>query len=585
MNMFAKLRKFIRSTIGKVSAIVFLTVLSIVAGNLFASTKVISAPASNVSCPPALEGQIYRFIEGLDKCLVPLSKSETDKLNDPFAKKLLRQGIFPNGVPDMDKKIEQKLGYKATTYMVGEGLQVPTTAVSIDNPRSIRYLFTWGKNENESHVMMSKLAPASQTSMTEVISFDEKSQEYNYYLMRPQLPEYEASKGFPFVWAFVGNSPMAQEKPSMGNGCFRCHHNGTPLMREIELPWNNWHSQRAITASALLPKEAVSESYFINRRGGDVFEPVIRGNFQKYFTNWLGQRMTTKNGATEIRDVNKMLRFLTSDTSINFKSSDVQSEGVNTSPPNLDITGVPPNDTFLADTLLQTVLGLNYKSLSVKLPRAEYDAFLKKHDFKLVGTKGFMRDSEKAFEYPGSTYFAFYVPQVGAEDIYMTQKMLQSKIVTDKFVASMLMVDFKNPLFSAKRTSLQKYAQQITTGKIVGGVSSVPGDFVNKIKQTGAKACNPNNFDACSAEEQFLYNWELPENEWRKLTADRLQTYVSSIANLEPKERLDVLMRWSVKQQNRFAEDPNYCHFFESRTLFPESDLAKFPALELCHPS
>jgi len=107
MNMLQKLRKFIRSTIGKISAVVFLTLLSVVAGNLFASTKVISAPASKVSCPPALEGQIYRFIEGMDKCLVPLSKSETAKLNDPFAKKLLRQGIFPDGVPDMDKKLSR----------------------------------------------------------------------------------------------------------------------------------------------------------------------------------------------------------------------------------------------------------------------------------------------------------------------------------------------------------------------------------------------------------------------------------------------------------------------------------------------
>jgi hypothetical protein len=576
--MLAKLRKFVRSSIAKLSAIVLLTLLSVVAGNLFAATRANSAtPAPEVACPSVTPGKIYRYIEGLDKCIVPLSKSEIEKLNDPFAKKLLRQGLFPNGVPDMDKKIEQELGYKATTYMVGEGVQVPTTAVSRENLRGLRYLFTWGKNENESHIMMSKLAPAAVTSMTEVISFDEQSQQYNYYLMRPQIPEQHSSKDFPFVWAYVGNSPMAQEKPSMGHGCFACHHNGVPIMREIELPWNNWHSQRAITASALLPKEVVSEGYFIQRRGADIFEPIIRGNFQEYYTNWLGKHTTTKNGTTQISDVDKMLRHLTTNTTVNLKSSDVQSEGINTSPANLDIAGVPPNDTFLADTLLQTVLGLDYKSLSVKLPRKEYDAFLKEHDFKLVGTKEFFRTTEKAFEYPGSTYFAFYVPQVPAEDIYVTQKLLQSKIVTPKFVASLLMVDFKNPLFSEKRTSLQKYAQQITTGKIAGGVSSVPGDFVNKIKQTGAKACNSSNFDACSAEEQFLYNWELPDKEWKQVNAKRLQTYVASVANLEPKERLDNLMRWSVKQQTRFGEDPRFCKFFESRSLFPESDLAKPP--------
>lgn len=576
--MLRKLRKFVRSSIAKISAIVFLTMLSVIAGNLFAANKVNSAPTGNdITCPPAPAGKMYRFIEGIDKCLVPLSQSELEQLNDPFATKILRKGIYPNTVADLDKKIGDKLGYKPTTYIVGEGVQIPAAVSSRDNIRGLRYLFTWGNNENESKIMMSKLGATSKKSMTEVISFDEKSNEYNYYLLRPQVPEFYAKKDFPFVWAYVGNGSMAQGTPAMGHGCFSCHHNGTPVMREIELPWNNWHSQRAITASTQLPKDIVTEGYFIQRRGADVFEPIIRGNFQEYYTNWLKKRTTNQNGVTQIRDVDKMLRHVTTNTTVNLKSSDVQSEGINTSPPNLDIAGVPPNDTFLADTLLQTTLGLDYKTLSVKLPRKEYDAYLKEHNFKLVGTKEFFRGSEKAFEYPGSTYFAFFVPQVPAEDIYMTQKLMQSKILTNKFVASILMVDFKNPLFSEKRTSLDKYAQQITTGTITNGVSSVPGDFVDKIKQTGAKACAAGNFDNCSAEEQFLYNWELPDQEWKQITAKRLQTYVNSIANLEPSQRLDYLMRWSVKQQMSFAKEPRFCKFFESRSLFPESDLAQTP--------
>ncbi|MEY3221712.1 MAG: hypothetical protein RLZZ203_568, partial [Cyanobacteriota bacterium] len=114
--MLRKLRKFVRSSIAKISAIVFLTILSVIAGNLFAATKVNSAPTANdITCPPAPAGKMYRFIEGIDKCLVPLSQSELEELNDPFATKILRKGIYPDTVADLDKKIGDKLGYKPTT--------------------------------------------------------------------------------------------------------------------------------------------------------------------------------------------------------------------------------------------------------------------------------------------------------------------------------------------------------------------------------------------------------------------------------------------------------------------------------------
>jgi hypothetical protein len=313
----------------------------------------------------------------------------------------------------------------------------------------------------------------------------------------------------------------------------------------------------------------------LSRRGAEILEGVIRGGVQHYYRDWLRERSRKEGDTTYLSDVGEMLRHLTTNTTINFTSSDVQSKGENTTPANLDIAGIPPRDTFLSDTLLQTTLGLNYSSLSVKLPRKEYDAYLKKHNFTLVGTKGFTRDTPMAYPYPGSTYFAYYVPQVPAEDMYVTQLLLKSKIVTDKFVAALLMVDYKNPLFSDKRASLQKYAEKITSGTVANGVSSIPKDFAAKIKETGAKACNANNFDACSAQEQFLYTWELPDEQWKQLTAKRLQGYVDSVANLEPNERLEHLMRQSIEQRDRVSSTPVLCEFFATRLMFPETDLSK----------
>jgi hypothetical protein len=348
-------------------------------------------------------------------------------------------------------------------------------------------------------------------------------------------------------------------------------------MREIELPWSNWQSQRTTIASTFLPPEIASETFFLQRRGAEVYENVIRSQFQKFYTNWLKENIRKDGSNIYVTDVPEMLRHVITNTTVNFKSSDVQSDGQNTSPPNGDITGVPPNDTFLADTLLQTTLKLDYPTLSVKFPRNKYDAYLKEHNYNLIGTKGFYRTSEEAYRKPGSTYFAFYLPQFAAEDIYVTQKLLQSKIVNDKFVASVLMVDFKNPLFSQKRASLQKYAKEITTGKLVAGVSSIPTEFADKIKATGATACQSLNFDTCTAEEQFLYTWELPNDQWKQVTANQIKGYVDFIANLPEDEKLDYLMRWGVKQRDRFTATPLFCNFYESKLLFPDNDLTENP--------
>ncbi|MBO3463165.1 hypothetical protein [Aetokthonos hydrillicola] len=536
--------------------------------------KATGQEGSSVSCEAVVPGKIHRLVPPLDDCLKPMSDTEIEKyLTDPFGKTLLRQGIFPANTQDLIKVLGSTFGYSPTGFVVGEGSQIPTS-VSPKEDKRLRFEVNFGANETDAKIFLSKPGATTSADPLEIISYDPQTKGYNYYVLSPQLG---AADDSPFVWAWVGHSSFARKPETMNQGCFSCHHNGIPIMRELELPWNNWQSQRANISSATVPAAVASDTVFQQRRGAELFEQIIRGNIQTFYNNWLRERTRKSGGITNISDVGELLRHVITNTTVNLKSTDIQSNGQNTTPKNIDISGVPPNDTFLADTLFQTTLGLNYSSLSVTLPRNDYDAYLNAYDFKLVGTKGFFFTSEKAFEYPGSTYFAFFVPQVAAEDIYVTNKLLQSKIVTDKFVAALLMVDYQNPLFSSKRASLQKYADQITTGTITKGVSSVPEDFVAKIKQTGATASTAGSFDDSSAESQFLYTWELPDDQWKQVTAQRLQGYVDSIANKEPGERLDYLLRWSIKQRDRFISTSPFCNFRESRLLFPETSLSPVP--------
>lgn len=570
------LAKFLKPRLARASLAGFLSLFLVIGGYSLASMKATSATAP--ACDPVVPGKIYRFVEGEDTCLTLLPDSDIQNLTDPFATNLLRKGIFPQNTQEVNQVIASTLGYNPTVFFVGEGAQIPATFVSREAYRNVRYLVSYGANQNESKISLSPegISTTGSPQPIEALSFDDRTNEHNYYVHIPQVDA--TSSDSPYVWAWTGNTSNARKPQTMGQGCFACHHNGIPILREIERPWSNWQSERANISAINIPVAFATDSLFPQRIGAETLEPVIRGQIQTYYQNWLKQRIRKQGSTISISHVDEMLRYLTTTTTINFKSSDVQSRGSDTGPKNADITGVPPNNTFLSDTLLQTTLGLNYSTLSVTLPRNDYDAYLKEHDYKLVGTTKLSRTSDVIFEYPGATYFAFYGPQIAAEDIYVTQRLLQSKVVTDKFVTALLMVDFKNPLFSDKRASLQKYAEQITTGTIANRVSSVPTDFAAKIKQTGAQACTAENFDTCTAEEQFLYTWELPDAQWKQVTAKQLQGYVDSVANLGSNERLDYLMRWNNKQRDHFASTRPFCAMYESRLLFPENDLSDVPA-------
>lgn len=546
-------------------------------GGNFSLVEIGKAAPLYAGCDAVADDQIYRFVEGVDDCLVPLSESELEALTDPFATTFLHEGVLPASPDALNEVIQKTLGYQPTVYLVGEGSQVPLIAAPREANRTLRYTIIWGENENDSQIMVSTLAPATGSPEMELMSFDIANLEYNYYNLRPQVSGGAEGEETPSVWAWVGKTSLAKESETMNNGCFRCHHNGLPVMRELELPWANWHSQRGMIASAVVPVEVASESFFLPRKGAEVLEGVVRGSFQNYYQAWLAQRTEPQSDTMDrLVEIDEMLRHLTTNTTVNFKSSDVNSANANTGPAGIDITGVPPRDTFLSDTLLQTVLGLDYAALSVTLPRDAYDAYLEEHNFRIEGTEGFF-SGPVAYASPGSTHFAFYVPQIAAEDIYVAQLLLNSDVVTEKFVAAMLMVDYKNPLFSEKRESLQQYVATVTEGTVTDGESSVPADVVAAIEVTGAAACAADGYDDCSAEEQFLYTWNLPDDSWKETLTAQLQSYVDSINDMPEDQRLDHLMKWSVNQRDRLLATPRLCNFKEVSAHFPQNDLAQFP--------
>jgi len=510
------------------------------------------------TCATVTSGIIYRFVEGEDDCLIPMSTEEIEeKLNDPFAQEILRANKFPETVREIVQEIDDSIpNFQQDSYLVGEGTQIPLSVAPREAERNLRYAITFGPSKNNAQIFLSA-SPGGDSNFHQVISWDSNSQQYNFY-------ERSAQKKIPGndqVWSWTGNSSLARQSATQGLGCFDCHHNGVVIMKELASPWNNWQSQLAKISPTLVPTAVANEALFKNLTGAEVLEGSIQSGVQNYYSQWLRSRYQRNDDTIQLSDVDQMLRHLTTNTTINFKSSTVQSNGLQTSPQNRAINGIP-KDFFLWDKVLSTVLNIEYSIPNFTFPRNDYDAYLQQHQWELIQTEssaplGEVANDRIAYQQDGSTYFSFFVPVPSFEDTYMATQLKNARIVTDKFMAALLMVDFKNPVFSPKRSRLQQYAAQITSGTIENNISTVPRDFAQLISANNTQSvCTINNFDNCSAEQQFLYIWNLPDDQWKDTAKQLIQQYLDELDNLAPSEQLDQLMQLSIKRRGQF-KSPN----------------------------
>ncbi|MBD2121035.1 hypothetical protein H6F68_08950 [Trichocoleus sp. FACHB-262] len=527
------------------------------------------------SCTSLEAGKIYRFVDGVDTCVTPMTDQEISQtLNDPFAAAILRKGLFPNSVDAIATTVAGSgLNLQQANYLVGEGSQIPTTIASREEPRNLRYVLTWGTSQTSAQILLSA-ASGGNSSFLQVVAWNPQSNKYNFYEFREQVGE--TSGASTKVWSWAGDSAMAQTGQSIGQGCFDCHRNGVVIMKELAPPWNNWHSQLARISPLVVPLTVAQEKFFNKLSGAQDLEQVVRGGFQTYYRNWLRARFKTQGGTVQLSDVNQMLRHLITNTTINLTSTQIQSDGANTSPANSDVSGIP-NDFFLWDSALKTGLSLSYTIPPITFKRQDYDNYLNTHNFKLVQSDFTQPNGSPLYKQNGSTYFSFFLPVPAAEDLFMLTQMRSNKIVNDKFIAALLMVDFKNPVFSEKRSSLQQYADQITTGTITNGVSSVPTDFADKVRTVaaGQRTCDPTNFDQCTAEQQFLKTWDLPDDQWKTVVQRQIQSYLDEFKTIAATEQLDRLMRLNVKRQAQFQSWPTIQNLDEFSLLLPQTDLLR----------
>ena len=542
------------------------------------------APAS---CPALEKDRIYRFITGVDTCASELRPSDVAaELHDAFAELLLKKNIFPGTATDIVKAIKQADPTlvemdRQKSYVLGEGANIPVSAaIPREAERNLRYVLTFDDGADR---LILVSAAASQTGFLAVISWDAVKKRFNFYDFDRPL------RG----WNWNGDSSWSRDPAVAGQGCFDCHHNGSVIMKELERSWNNWHSELSSIDPGVVPAAMAADPLFQQRKSAGNLESTIRGGVNRLYQAWL----PTSGDVARVPD---LLRHLTLNTTINLRSSPVKSREAD------DIT--IPSDFFLADDILKNTLQLSYAFPSgVKIRREAYGAFLKDHHFRLV------QDAQTPYEWEGATHFALFGPAPSFEDRTATRLMTQKKIISAKFAASVLMVDFQNPVFSAKRASLQKYAEQIRAWSYDGRKSDLPAQFAAVVTagasgplpcadaailskgqsgEPGAIAAELAKLDRCPAPQQFLFYWGLDEGAWPIVIKAVVEAYLgAAAARIATPDGASDFLRLSVSRasalmhsntlpalRERFAPISNLAEF---SLLFPKTDLPDEPVLRM----
>ena len=486
---------------------------------------------------------IHQFLEGIDVADRPMAADEIAKeLNDPFAALVLRKGgslpgtlgqalqaldaqkAAPNGVPD------QK------SFVIAEDGQIPWTKETNGLQRNLRFTVIRSRGTN-ADVMIS--ANPQPDGFLQLLAWDEGKHAFNFY---------ERIGGPAWVWR--GDSEGAMRETTRGKGCFMCHVNGHPNMKELNFPWNNWNSMVAPVADTAVPpgSPVLADPLFKNKLGAETLETsVIRPAILRLQGARFGRPVADWNAARPL------LRHLFETTTVNLATS---SDASRAASPGVAL----PLSFFLNKSVLFDAIGVDapgdFQGLDVA--RTTYQANLQKDGFALVSGM---------FRQPGDTFFGFIVPEPSFEDVSAIGSLISHHLITPKFAACVVMIDFPNPVFSPLRQNLLKY---------VPAAGPVEGELSAPIAEAIVRAAA--NLPDSSAEAQFAANWKIPDDQWKNVFAARIGGYLAAVkAKAVVPGNFDRYVELAESRRRQFALLP----LNEFELLLPETQIPRGPVLKM----
>jgi hypothetical protein len=474
--------------------------------------------------------KLHRFVVGQDTKPREVPAGEAKELGDPFATLLLLKNIFPRTTGDCLKLIDKHAKKtsplrKQMVFVLGEGSQIaPGKAVQ----RNMRFVITRGSDANGPEDGPDILISAftAEATDTEVMAWDRRRGGFNYY----------KSLGGGPTWVFAGNSRDALLESSERRGVFDPHRSGAFIMKELKFPWLHWDSIE-VPVSARVFGDRVPEWFKIRERGGAyIFEPQVA---IPAIERWAKRRFDDLVAGGVIERPERIMRQILASETANLVSSRTESGVAAASAEPFDL----PSTFFVdADGLAAVGLAGNAPFFSVK--GGIYRKTREKFKVRLEDSSGFKQR--------GDTHFAFAVPERALEDQAVLRQAIRVGLVSKRLAASLLMVDFPNPVFSEKRKKLLDHVP--TSAPVKDGKSTFSKEMAGNILKAAAAP------GAGDAEKEFAKRW----NVGVKFKADfdsRLGKYFKAVekqlatqAGFDGYFRLAESRRTIAKEMSAFGE-------------------------------
>jgi hypothetical protein len=473
-------------------------------------------------------GSVYRFLLGKDSEPRRLTHDQVKaELHDAFAELVLKTGQpLPITLRSLLATLEARNGDPIglpvqNSFVVADGGQIPWSPETATLQRQLRFVITRAKLPGTPADLFISTGAAfdSTTTFLQVIGWDPVSTSYRFYDRRDG------------AWVCAGSSWDALVPPTRGKGPFDSHVNGALNMKELKIPWQNWHSEAAgIKDEMLDPSDPLrAEKLWTARSPAQEFERTF---IRPGIVRWMQARFKACSDGPRLTRLPEFMGHVLETTTVNLTSSVTENGQL----ADLDNVTLPLTFFFNSDALLNT-LGLEPEISVPKVDARLYRECLKKFDVAVT---------DGTFRFAGDTHFVFLVPEPAFEDIVVLGLLVTTPVISRKLAACLLMVDFANPVFSRRRAALMKYAPaSAATGQ--GDLT----EFVTAVERAAA-ALPPG-----SAEAEFLTNWRNPDNEWQRAFEKRIEEFMANVRDRlnSPTAFVDIF-RLAESRRREFRKRP-----------------------------
>lgn len=462
-------------------------------------------------------GVVVGLVMGLDAAPRLLTGSDLAELHDPLGR-LLASGKSPLTLAALLEALDAETSIalpKQQAFLAGEAGQLPA---SPELTPDFRLVVTRGTSTETDLLVSTDASGDPKQVFLQVAGWDPDAEWFNYYMRIGP------------AWVWSGNSTHALAEPSRGQGCFDSHVNGSLVMKELKVPWVNWHSmKRSIPFAAGEAFRALPVAASLT--GAETLEQIVRAGVSRWTAARL-QRAVSADGTIEHPE--RLLRHLLTTTTINLTSSSTESAATVADPAaeiDLPLTFWEHNE-LLIDTL---GIPLSEDIVPPTLNGMRYGEVLTRYDVAL---------QQDRFRRPGDSFFAFVVPEPSVEDTEAVRQLLAAGRITPRFAACVLMIDFPNPVYSPHRAALLTHVPATLTPTATGDISAEVADRI----LAAPSASTPG-----TPEQAFAEHWALGDN-WAGSFGDRLDDYLRQAnQRIATPEGVDDYFHLAVSRRRQFA--------------------------------